>query len=590
MRTIKSLLFKNFISIYFAVVFLGAATLFTTGYIQLSNLKKELVNTQQAVSEINLYSSELKKQLVERVEKYESSTRGKITWQIDDDIRLRVIELKQILINVNDEIIKLTRTNDSLQSGSTVTLKRLIEQELFAQEQSYLSKLHELARARYNFDWLSEKYRINLSTHTEIYKKLQENEESQKSISGYSIKKYIPMTSSNNLNNEHAEIFNRNQNAASVVENNRVSRDFERDKIIQLQGKNSRFTIQEAKIQNLVTPLYTHIYDTMELIESNWITKIFKPVFGFIPLLAFILFLFIALTSLTQLGFGYLDQQVASTESNPADLKKITIFLIVLCCIPALMILAYKLYQQSEHSEAEKRRDEIISDLIVKIDNAQKAEEIAIRDCASTFAGELSALKEQEENIGKFTEEVLSLKAQWSALKDVSGSDEYQKRVASNFSKFIISPDQLELQHKRSLALCLKDIESIENKLFVSIGATHIEQNDQEFSRKLNFAGLAESIGRVASVSKSAAFEKSGTMITTTAATFITTFNPLAVIAADVAVNITAEKVSSAQVEAQVKKEIDNISAKELLEFSKELTSNIRSRNDQLKKKLGAKI
>ena len=586
MSIVKNWLSLNFISIYFSLVFVGAILFLLNGYIPLSKMKQDLLKSQQEVIEINSYYE----QLVKRIGKYESSTRGKITWQIDEDIRLRILEINNILSNNNAVIHDSTKIKCSFQYGYTENCKRLIEHELIIQEHSYLIRLHNLTRARYNFDRLYAENTLLREKHALIYGQLQVNEQNQKITPGYSIKKYIPVTSSSNLDNEHAELFTRNQNAAALVSNNRTALEIERDKIKQYQRRNTSFGEQQAKVLNLISPLYEHIYDIRQLIESNWITKISKPVFGFIPLLVIILFIFSALTYLTQLGFRFLDQRISATESKPHYLNKISIFLIVLCCIPALMILAYKLYQQSEHSEAEKRRDEIISDLIVKIDNAQKAEEIAIRDCASTFAGELSALKEREENIGKFTEEVLSLDAQWSALKDVSGSDEYQKRVVSNFSKFIISPDQLELQHKRALALCLKDIESIENKLFVSIGATHIEQNDQEFSRKLNFSGLAESIGRVASVSNSAAFEKSGTMITTTAVAFITTFNPLAVIAADVAVNITAEKVSSAQVEAQVKNEIDNISAKEQLEFRKELTSYIRSRNDQLKKKLGAKI
>jgi hypothetical protein len=568
---------------------------FVNEYVHLNSAKAELAESQRITSEINLHYAELRQNLLKRIGAYDEVNRQqKVSYQGVESIRSRILEIEGVLNRTAKEEGETTPHKCIPAKGSVDDCNHVIEIDLLAQEFTYLKQLHGYAKARYDFDWLFPKDNFLREVHAQAWGQLQENEQQQKNISGYKYKKHIPFTNSSNLDSQHSTLLSSNQNAALNVKQNRDLLEIEREKIIQYQNMQLSFSLQEANIENKLSPLYAHIYDDRQLIESHWITQILKPVFGLIPLLVVILFVFTAFVFIAQFFFQYIDRQVASPESTPTRQRRLMVFLLILCCIPLFTIFAYKWHQHSEQQKVLERRSELISGLYAKIEQAQIDEEKAIVDRVSMFASELSQLKEREENIGRFAEEMLSLKAQWSALKDVVGTEAHQKMVESNFSNFIISPVQMESRYKLTAELCLRDIESIENKLFVSMGQTYIEQTGQDLSEVIHNIKIDKLIGSVADTAKNSALEKTATTtvttITTTLITFFTTFNPFAVIAADLAANLSVEKLVSNYFKDQVKKEIDNISEAASLQLRKELLNHIQLRNDLLKKKLGEQI
>ncbi|PJA44597.1 MAG: hypothetical protein CO175_02105 [Verrucomicrobia bacterium CG_4_9_14_3_um_filter_43_20] len=179
---------------------------------------------------------------------------------------------------------------------------------------------------------------------------------------------------------------------------------------------------------------------------------------------------------------------------------------------------------------------------------------------------------------------MLSFKSQWSALNKV----EHQKLVSKKFSDLVISQAQIKSQYELAFELCQKDIESIENKLLVSIGHDFHEQNEQRFLRGGNYPDIDESIARIATETKNDAQLLLGMTVVTTVPSFL--INPFVVAAADVAVNLVTEKALSVSIRKLISIEIDQISEKSLSQFREELTIHTRLRNDQIRRILGGQI
>lgn len=545
---------RNWITVYFGIVFTMLCFYAINEYLSVKNESEKLVAMQASVQKYNAYYLSQKESLNTRIAKL-VAYRNDATWQNDEALRLRIVEIDELLKAFSNLPIS-SNTGDQSNDYFTQQMNRVF----LIEERKYLS----LVRARYNFNRLFANGQLLRDKHVQIYAQLQENINKQQKIPGYWLKKFVPSTISHDLKDEYSRIYADNQSAAEAVKTNSVELEKERAKIVALQGMNQQFILNEAEVQNVLAPLYTKIHDGRQLINTHWATQLFRPAFGSVPLFVVVLLGFAVMGLIGQFSFQFVYPRIDPIISNPHNAQKLMVAFIVLCCLFLLAIGAVKWYELTEKAKS-------ISALQATINKMQLKEEQIIAKRTEEFKHKILELQGSD-GVKKFTKQMLGLKIQWKSL---ANKDEHKKIVEEKFSEFIIKPAQLKSM-QRDIDFSLYDIESLENELFVTLQKAPVIQpavgamegvvqpllSDEDTIKKLDDVTIGGS--RV--------------VIATTAVTL-----PFSLILGGVTEWLLNNYVE-AQIEKQVNDTIGTIAEKSSAQLNEKLTEYVRVRNKQLLK------